>query len=68
MYGDVFGYACFELDGMYGQFYRVDYPTLKECREASEALSGGKSACSKGFIYGMKPPLSRPEGLLGDRV
>ena len=66
-YGDTFGYACFELDGMHGQFYTMDFPTLEKCKEASQ-LFYGKNTCSKGYVYGMNPPLSRPEGLLGDRV
>ena len=61
-YGDTFGYACFELDGMHGQFYRADYGTLEECKNASE-LFYGKNTCSKTFIQIPKPPLPRPKNL-----
>tara|TARA_R100001443_G_C3272857_1_gene158454 strand:- start:72 stop:380 length:309 start_codon:yes stop_codon:yes gene_type:complete len=61
-YSKEFGYACFELDGFYGQFYTDEYPTIKECTQASEFYYG-KNECFKKFYQVMKPPLPRPETL-----
>jgi len=61
-YSKEFGYACFELDGFYGQFYADEYPTLQECIQASEFYYG-KNECFKKFYQVMKPPLPRPETL-----
>ena len=62
VYSDVFGYVCFEVNDEYGQFYRLDYNTLEECKEASHIFYE-KDNCFKGFMYGTKPPVPRPIGL-----
>ena len=61
-YSKEFGYACFELDGFHAQLFMNEYPTLEECKQASQFYYGSNQ-CFKNFHQVIKPPLPRPEKL-----
>lgn len=61
-YTKEFGYVCFELDGFYAQLFMNEYPTLEECKQASQFYYGSNQ-CFKNFHQVIKPPLPRPEKL-----